>query len=1070
MMLKQGLYEQLINQELKEEIRSAEAAERQRVETGAVDAAESARVLAEYVAKLLEKRLTAVAEESGKEEAEEEQVRLINQMLSTLGSESGKDLLPLTEERRVDQLLSVVNTKNSAFAFQEHGSFPRPGTSLAQSSLFTGSDHEPPMFVELAKEIESADRIDLLVSFVKWSGIRLIFEPLKKFTERGHLRIITTSYMGATDVKAIEELAKLSNTEIKVSYDTARTRLHAKSYMFYRESGFSTAYIGSSNLSRAAISSGLEWNVKITSQDQPSTMDKMEATFESYWNSSEFETYQEGDSKKLQEAIYRERYKDDPNFNNFGTNPYIMEIQPYPYQQAILDKLAAEREIHHRYKNLVVAATGTGKTVVAALDYRRFCQKFGHERKPRLLFVAHREELLQQSLATFRSVMRDPTFGSLLVGRENHPETIDQLFVSIQSFQSKDFTKHVPDKNYYDFIIIDEFHHAAAPSYQSLLSYYEPKILLGMTATPERMDGKSVLPYFDGRIAVEIRLPDAIDRKLLCPFQYFGVDDTTDLSQIRWTRGGYDASELSNVYSMEQYGAKKRAEWVLEETDRYVTDWNDVTGLGFCVSKAHAKFMSDYFNDHDVPSMYLTSDTSYADRKSAEQKLVSGQVKFIFVVDLYNEGVDIKSVNTILFLRPTESLTIFLQQLGRGLRLSEGKECLTVLDFIGQANKKYDFESKFTALLNKAHGSLADEIKRGFISVPRGCYIHLEKKAAKNILRNINASLGAQGKLIQRISTFEEDSGRPLTLDNFLSYYSMDIKDLYTERETKGSNAAGFYRLCVKADKREDFEEPLEETITKVMGKICAIDSRRWIQTILSEFMPGTVSDATEEERRLMLEMFQYTVWPTNSTKDPHDYSDLEGDMASIRKNPVMCQEICDILQYNLDHLDFVDENVDLGFTCPLDLHCHYTKDQILVALGHPERAKSMRQGVLYLKDRNLDFFINTLNKADKDYSPTTMYADYSINEHLFHWQSQSTTSEASNTGQRYIHHKEMGSQILLFVREYNKDQTGTAPFVYLGKAEYVSHQGSSPMNIIWHLERPIPAKFIRQTGKLLAQ
>ena len=1069
-MLKQGLYEQLINQELKEEIRSAEAAERQRVETGAVDAAESARVLAEYVAKLLEKRLTAVAEESGMEEAEEEQVRLINQMLSTLGSESGKDLLPLTEERRVDQLLSVVNTKNSAFAFQEHGSFPRPGTSLAQSSLFTGSDHEPPMFVELAKEIESADRIDLLVSFVKWSGIRLILEPLKKFTERGHLRIITTSYMGATDVKAIEELAKLSNTEIKVSYDTARTRLHAKSYMFYRESGFSTAYIGSSNLSRAAISSGLEWNVKITSQDQPSTMDKMEATFESYWNSSEFETYQEGDSKKLQEAIYRERYKDDPNFNNFGTNPYIMEIQPYPYQQAILDKLAAEREIHHRYKNLLVAATGTGKTVVAALDYRRFCQKFGHERKPRLLFVAHREELLQQSLATFRSVMRDPTFGSLLVGRENHPETIDQLFASIQSFQSKDFTKHVPDKNYYDFIIIDEFHHAAAPSYQSLLSYYEPKILLGMTATPERMDGKSVLPYFDGRIAVEIRLPDAIDRKLLCPFQYFGVDDTTDLSQIRWTRGGYDASELSNVYSMEQYGAKKRAEWVLEETDRYVTDWNDVTGLGFCVSKAHAKFMSDYFNDHDVPSMYLTSDTSDADRKSAEQKLVSGQVKFIFVVDLYNEGVDIKSVNTILFLRPTESLTIFLQQLGRGLRLSEGKECLTVLDFIGQANKKYDFELKFTALLNKAHGSLADEIKRGFISVPRGCYIHLEKKAAKNILRNINASLGAQGKLIQRISTFEEDSGRPLTLDNFLSYYSMDIKDLYTERETKGSNAAGFYRLCVKADKREDFEEPLEETITKVMGKICAIDSRRWIQTILSEFMPGTVSDATEEERRLMLEMFQYTVWPTNSTKDPHDYSDLEGDMASIRKNPVMCQEICDILQYNLDHLDFVDENVDHGFTCPLDLHCHYTKDQILVALGHPERAKSMRQGVLYLKDRNLDFFINTLNKADKDYSPTTMYADYSINEHLFHWQSQSTTSEASNTGQRYIHHKEMGSQILLFVREYNKDQTGTAPFVYLGKADYVSHQGSSPMNIIWHLERPIPAKFIRQTGKLLAQ
>ena len=245
-----------------------------------------------------------------------------------------------------------------------------------------------------------------------------------------------------------------------------------------------------------------------------------------------------------------------------------------------MDKLQAEREIHQRYKNLLVAATGTGKTVVAALDFRRFCQQFRQDRKPRLLFVAHREELLQQSLATFRSVMRDPTFGNLLVGRENQPETIDQLFVSIQSFQSKDFTKRVPDKHYYDFIIIDEFHHAAAPSYQELLSYYEPKILLGMTATPERMDGKSVLSYFDGRIAVEIRLPDAIDRKLLCPFQYFGVNDTTDLSQVRWTRGGYDAGELSNVYSMEQYGAKKRADWILAETNRYVTDWNDVIGLG----------------------------------------------------------------------------------------------------------------------------------------------------------------------------------------------------------------------------------------------------------------------------------------------------------------------------------------------------------------------------------------------------------------------------------------------------------------------------------------------------------
>ena len=587
----------------------------------------------------------------------------------------------------------------------------------------------------------------------------------------------------------------------------------------------------------AALTSGLEWNTKVTRRDLPETIDKIAATFEYYWNDREFEYYAEDQKERLARALKAEKYFDTNN-----ADVYTMDINPYSYQQEILDKLEAERTVRGYTRNLVVAATGTGKTVISALDYKRF-RKQNPDKPCRLLFVAHREEILKQSLYTFRAVLKDANFGELFVGNYK-PESIDNLFLSIQTFNSQSFTeKTSPD--FYDYITVDEFHHAAAPTYQKLLSYYQPRILLGLTATPERMDGKNILPYFNNRIAAEIRLPEAIDRKLLCPFQYFGVTDTVDLDALKWSAGGYQKSELEHVYTFSGAVADRRADHVVTALLKYVTDIDEVKGLGFCVTVDHAEFMCRYFNDHNIPSMCLTGQSSDEERAAAKRRLVSGEVRFIFVVDIYNEGVDIPEVNTVLFLRPTESLTVFLQQLGRGLRLSEDKECLTVLDFI--------------------------------------------------------------------------------------------------------------------------------------------------------------------------------------------------------------------------------DEPVELGFDCPLDLHCTYTRDQLLVALDFM-KPSTVREGVKWLPDKQLDVFFVTLNKADKDYSSTTMYNDYSINESLFHWQSQSTTAENSPTGQRYIHHKERGSKVLLFVREFKADRMtgGAEAYTYLGTANYVKHTGSRPMNITWQLNRPIPAKFLKKTNKLV--
>ena len=1047
-MLHPGLYEQVINQKLDSEL--SEISEG-RQSTAPIDKAEASKVLAQYLSEVVQQGLDNVADNGGDLSA---QIALTNQIVSLIQNITKEaDFASMGVAQRAEQLLALLRENDPRLVLGKTASdVERPETSVAQSSLFTGAIHEPQMFSELKKEIGSADQIDMLVSFIKWSGLRLIMDELREFTQNGgQLRIITTSYMGATDIKAIEELSKLLNTEIKVSYDTKRTRLHAKTYVFYRDTGFTTAYVGSSNLSNAAISSGLEWNVKVTAKDLPSTIQKITATFDSYWNSSEFEFYKEDERERLYRALKAERMMGDGS-----SRAFVFDIHPYPYQQEILDKLHAEREVRGLNRNLVVAATGTGKTVISAFDYRRFCKANPGQRN-RLLFVAHREEILKQSRDTFRGVLKDPNFGELFVGGYR-PERLDHLFVSVQTVNSQALYDNLP-ADYYDYVIVDEFHHAAAPTYQKLLNHFQPKILLGLTATPERMDGKSILDYFGGRTAAEIRLPEAIDRTLLCPFQYFGVADTVDLTDLRWVRGGYDKSQLSNLYSLNRSIAERRADHIIRSLDKYVTDMDAVKGLGFCVSIEHAKFMAEYFNSAGIPSISLVGQSADEERWTAKTRLVDGEIRFIFVVDIYNEGVDIPEVNTVLFLRPTESLTIFLQQLGRGLRLSDGKECLTVLDFIGQANRKYNFEEKFEALLANTKHSVQHELKNGFVSVPKGCYIQLEKKTAKAILDNIKSSFNVKSGLVSRIATFEEDSGLPLTLANFAKYYRLDIRTIYSKHS--------FSRLCVAAGVKEDFAESVETVLTKALGRLTAIDSRRWIRFLL-EILPkldDTHFDRLTPMEQRMLQMFYITVW--GKSAPAWDDEEVLDNLYALADSPVMLAELMELLRYKLDRIDFIDAPVNLSFDCPLDLHCTYTRDQLLVAMDFMN-PNSVREGVKWLPEKQIDVLFVTLNKSDKDYSPTTMYNDYSINETLFHWQSQSTTTDTGSVGQRYINHRKRGSKVLLFVREFKSDIVGAAPYTFLGTANYVKHHGSRPMNITWKLDRPIPAKYLKKTNKLV--
>ena len=877
-MLKPGLYEQLINDDIRTEL--DKLPEKLRA-SASLDEAEAAGILARYLGSVLEQALNVLSDQG---RSLDEQIRLARRLVLSLAEiTEDEQFAGLSPDQSAELLYALLEEDDPLLlSGKSADDLPRPESPMSCSSLFPGDKHEPQMYSELKNEIYTADRIDMLVSFIKWSGLRLIIDDLEAFcAQGGTLRVITTTYMGATDAKAIEALHRLPNCEIKVSYDTKRTRLHAKSYIFHRESGFSTAYIGSSNISHAALSGGLEWNMKITEQDQHAVMQKIEATFEVYRNHENFLDYTDESKARLRAALTAEKHG-----GGKVTRLSYFDLRPYPFQQEILDKLQAERSVHARFKNLVVAATGTGKTFISAFDYKRFAAEEGG--RPRFLFVAHRSEILQQSLRTYREVLRDENFGELMVGRFK-PASLEHLFVSVQSLNSKELCTLLPS-DFYDYIVVDEFHHAAAETYQQMLEHFKPKILLGLTATPERADGKDILNYFDGRIAAEIRLPEAIERKLLSPFQYFVVSDPTDLSKLRWSRGGYDRADLNRVFTIDAAAANKRAELILRSLDYYVTSLDEVKGLGFCVSVDHAHFMADYFNAAGIPSLALSGQSDDALRFSAKDRLLKGELRFIFVVDIYNEGVDIPEVNTVLFLRPTESLTIFLQQLGRGLRLAEGKDCLTVLDFVGRAHKRYNFAEKFSALLTSERRSLKYEIKHDFISAPAGCYIRMEKAAQGYILDNIKQSLTTKRGLITRLQNFREDSGRTPGLKNFLDYYRLDPRLLYK----RGS----FSRLAAEAGLREDFHEAHEKELTKALARLASADSGRWIR-FLKEFLPqlpdADLQKLSAEEKR-MFNMFAITVW--GKAYEDLAAAELQDKILGLTACPVLFSEMLELLDY----------------------------------------------------------------------------------------------------------------------------------------------------------------------------
>ncbi|GAB3000615.1 DUF3427 domain-containing protein [Psychrosphaera aestuarii] len=1062
-----GLYEQLITNLVSDRLNKDKFYIGERV----LEQSEAALWLSRFLSRVIEYAVNCLP--SGDDQLQH-QIELSNQLILWLKDKLQDD--EFFDENLLNSqgqiLTALYELENPVAAdLKKYVKDIFPLTGLTQSELFCGSNAGLSLESELKREILSSDTIYWLVSFIKWTGIRIFRKELEAFTRSGkQLKIITTSYMGATDAKAVEFLASLPNTEVKLSYNTQRERLHAKSYLFIRDTGFNTGYIGSSNLSHSALTSGLEWNLKITSQEIPHIIERSINTFETYWNSKEFELF---DGKveakeKLKSALKEARIGSSGGHEL--EQSHFFDIKPFNHQQEILEQLDVERSLHKRFKNLVVAATGTGKTLISAFDFARFIKD-----KPdaKFLFVAHREEIIKQARLAYRGVLKNSNFGELWVG--NHkPESYKHLFASVQSLNNQIDNLSL-SADYFDYIVIDEVHHVAANSYRSILKKFEPQILLGLTATPERQDGSNILDDFCGVIAAEIRLPEAINRRHLCPFQYFGVDDDTDLRTVNWNRGRYDIAALTNLYTHNQ----QRVDKIYQSLNEIVTSVSSMKVLGFCVSKKHAEYMCKQFLLKGISCDYLTSDNS-RERAQKQQALRSGAINILFVVDIFNEGVDIPEVDTLLFLRPTESLTIFLQQLGRGLRLADGKEACTVLDFVGNANAEYDFAHKFRALVGKTDGAISDEIKNDFPHAPLGCRIELSKQTQDVILKNIRQATLNRQRLLGLIRNFPQHTTLSITLDNFMKVNpQVALEDIYKKHSwTELCEEAGVIYNVNEVDNSdtgtskapegmnvESDNELLRQLSRMIKTRLLVCDDHQYLKQINTLAKNGfNVSDSENPIYDLML---HYDLW--QKTGPNAGFESLQESLLSLNQ-PSIVSEISSVTDLLIQRVHHKQSTMPMMGNHPIKLHARYAREQILVGFGATtfERQPNSREGVFNIREQNIELLFVTLNKNAKQFSPTTMYHDYAINEDLFHWQSQNSTRPDSGKGLDYILHKDNGKRLFLFVREQSNDEFGkTMGFVNFGEVDYVSHTGSQPMNITWKLRSAMPSFIWKQAAKL---
>lgn len=978
----------------------------------------------------------------------EELYSFTNDFIQTMKGSSFQYQLPLTSILyRYDDQTIPIDSKQG----------------LSKIELITNDEtYHKNFFKALKFELLTADEVYFMVSFIKHSGIQLLIRTFEELEKREvPVYILTSTYLNVTDPLALEILLRFKNIKLKI-YETDNESFHTKAYLFQRASDLHTAIIGSSNLSQTALKRGYEWNVKLPDQVHLPIYQQAKTIFFEKWNSEQavnvsrdyvksYDSFKKRFNKKVE-------YKPSFQYTAVAEREEETIIKPNKMQLNALKELKKSRNLGKK-RGLVIAATGTGKTYLAALDAFAF--------KPdRLLFIVHREEILNKAIETFKEVFGASISIGKLTGKHKDYQS-SFLFSTIQTISKEKNLKSFEPTSF-DYIIIDEFHHASADTYQRVLQYFKPAWLLGLTATPERADGHDILKDCENNIVYEIRLRDALENELLVPFHYFGVSDSTV---------SYDKIEQKNGKFIEQSLVKalkthERVDYIIEQIELYKYDGPFMKAIGFCASIDHAAFMSQAFNRKGYISEYLTGEDSIAKREEIIKRLEDNTdpLSIIFVVDIFNEGIDIPSVNVLLFLRPTESSTVFIQQLGRGLRKFKNKEFVTVLDFIGNYDRSFMIPMALSGQLQINRfdkRSLHTAILNEFADLPAGSYVDLDFITQKQLLEKIESLRFDTMKMLKQMyEQMKIDLGRVPELRDFLYMDHAPDLLLFLNKKKTWLNMKKTMN-DVTSEEKAWMEDEIKYDFIK---KIEALYPIKWPYD-LAIIACGLTKEVvgTKDVTRFVEKWFSIPEINDENYIIQSMHSLEEKKFGEFENNQFKCNEKFSNALKESKFKDYIIERIEYGLIefqrtyqpniffeakNKLVLYQNYTRNDIIYLFQTGNKPGSWREGVARYKN---DYFLFVTLKKDEAVSEHLQYKDYFMDQQYFHWQSQNQTSPTSSRGDDYIHHQEKKIHIHLFIRKYEKMNGMTLPFMYIGKVDYVSHKGSKPISIVWKMHHPVP-------------
>jgi len=914
----------------------------------------------------------------------------------------------------------------------------------------------------ITKELEECKSFIFNVAFINYSGVQLLldcFKTLEQKEVKG--KILTSTYLNFTQIKALEKIKEFKNIELKI-YDSNESNIgfHSKSYIFEFKDD-DKVIIGSSNITASAFKSNIEWNVKTLSKKDDVFLQNVLSEFDELWKSS----YEANDEflQEYAEFLTKQKKEFTPSFS------FKKSIKTNFMQDKALLRLEQLR-LSGENKALIIAATGSGKTYLSAFDVKKFEAKT-------MLFLVHRENILLSAKESFENILGDEFSYGLYTGNKKEKDC-NYIFSTIQtmSLNYEEFSK-----NHFDYIVIDEAHHITSPSYKKVVDYFSPKFLLGLTATSNRMDGNSIYEVFDENIACDIKLNDALEHNLVVPFHYFGISDIESID--------YENVDLSKIDELAKLlNVNKRVDFIIEQMNFYSFNGEKRKVIGFCVSKEHCSFMSKSFNDKGINATYLTSDDSVLKRVEAIKNLEDENhpLEVIFTVDIFNEGVDIPSINTILFLRPTNSPIVFIQQLGRGLRKYKNKEFLTVLDFIGNHKKAYLIALALVGNKVIDKESIKLRIQNNFADF-KNAFICMDEISKKQILQQIDSENFNHIKYLkEQYFAFKEliQNKVPklvdyLVFDDVISPMKfIDESKSYIEFLAKvetGKQKDELKTLCenedfIKAIRFIQNQLPLkrvyefvvlkyllsndycdEKIAFKILGKYL---NKVCKNTIIHSFVYLNQEYFDSGQISRYLKLIDFDGKKVVKTKE----------FELLLQNPKYKEIFEDSINYGIYTYEEEFGAADFGMPF-LKLYAKYNMLNIAQLCNFPKIHSSFR-GSGFLKYEN-DFFL-FINLEKEKFSKSANYHNAFLSKDTFTYQSKPSQSQEKGDGERLIENQKHKVKLHIFVRKFVQIDKKTQNFIYLGLANSMKYSGNRPISLELKLEIPLDDKLFEEFTKII--